>query len=1390
MSDKPLFRQAAAMIIAVFLLVVLLTPATAAFPGSNGKILFQGAPQSPLNYDIFVMDNNGFNEVNLTNSSAVNDFDAAWSPDGTKIAFTTNRDGNNEIYIMNADGTSPVNISNNAASDTTPAWSPNGLKLLFISNRDGNNEVFVMNADGTGVSQITSTTGTVTHKNPTWKPDASRIAYTSNKDTVPADGRFDEIYLANPDGTNEVRLTVTPNGVTNPYYSRLPGWSPDGSKIVFFSRRTATGKDVIYTLLDNGTVEPSQTPVALSDFPSRASSHARYSPDGTRIVFNSCRIAGGGSDWNSCGDGNHEIFVMNADGSNPTRMTHALSRLDVSPDWQVVAPTVIGATCTTDCYVAPNGSDANDGASAATPLKSIQLALDTVWNNGTVHFAAGDYFENSPYGWVELTLLNKSVTLLGAGSGQSIIRLPNNKTNGLMIDGSNLDIVIEGLTFTHRAAGTNAAGFNIRIGETNAVGADVTFTDVESAYATARNASMEAPGTYGTVLLDRVNMHHSVQWGMGIDSTVSNLTVTDSHFDDNGRDYSPLGTGLYLAAGLKQNVLIEDSTFNRNTAFNNPASGAGLWLDSVEGVTIQNIEATGNNYGVNIAASLADSSDILMENSAITGNLVYGVVISADQNRTLDGVMVRYNDLTGNAHNGVVVNRAGNGVFADTHVNRNDLSGNPTGMSFFNAAANEEADGQCNWWGAADGPSAFAPGSGVWVGDNIDFTPWLLSTNLHDPTCFIGNTITVKKVAAGGGTTEFEFNPSWSATNFVLKDGESTTVDQLVPGAYSVSEVTPLPTGWSLQSATCDNTATTPVETADPANITVADGDAWLCTFTNTYDPTGSITVTKETNPDGGAGFTFTLEPDTHPFLTKWGSYGINNGEFNYPYGIAVDGSGNVYVADHYNHRIQKFDAGGAYQGQWGGLGSGNGQFGYPIDVAVDGSGNVYVADKNKNRIQKLDNNGNYQSKWGSYGSNNGEFNGIYGLAMDGVGNVYVTDTNSLIQKFDAGGVFLTQWGGYGSGDGQFAYPYGVAADESGYIYVADTYNHRIQKFGLSSVMLDDDQSHTFRGLSAGTYTLSETDLPADWSLDSATCDNTATQTVETVDPSSITLAVGDEWVCTFTNIYTPPPTNICNVQDSSALWTDIIGKGMGNTKKHKNQVKLTIPNYAQVDSLYGQMVAKNTGNANYVRFILPGKNNWVQVNTITSPADMPGGNFWYGDYIDPAKLPTKTVTGRWFLQKNGAKNHIPRALVLYPTYESATNTYVNIWNTYDAAEGEVYWDTANGWTQERVIVESIAPPNDFTTFNVELALVDNDKDARPIWVTVEAGGVTQTQMPNNPSDADQLNLMTFTLANVPAGTDEITITIYSPSMAADGVIGDSAALVGMRANYMCAPLN
>ena len=145
---------------------------------------------------------------------------------------------------------------------------------------------------------------------------------------------------------------------------------------------------------------------------------------------------------------------------------------------------------------------------------------------------------------------------------------------------------------------------------------------------------------------------------------------------------------------------------------------------------------------------------------------------------------------------------------------------------------------------------------------------------------------------------------------------------------------------------------------------------------------------------------------------------------FSFPCGVAVDGSGNVYVADTHNHRIQKFTSSGVFLAKWGSEGSGNGQFSYPSGVAVDGSGNVYVADTINDRIQKFSSEGVFLAKWGSSGSGDGQFSGPQGVAVDGSGNVYVADTgNNRIQKFSPDGVFLAKWGSSGSGDGQFSGP-------------------------------------------------------------------------------------------------------------------------------------------------------------------------------------------------------------------------------------------------------------------------------------------------------------------------------------------------------------------------------
>ncbi len=183
-------------------------------------------------------------------------------------------------------------------------------------------------------------------------------------------------------------------------------------------------------------------------------------------------------------------------------------------------------------------------------------------------------------------------------------------------------------------------------------------------------------------------------------------------------------------------------------------------------------------------------------------------------------------------------------------------------------------------------------------------------------------------------------------------------------------------------------------------------------------------------------------------YLTQWGSYGSGPEQFNLPRAVAVDSAGNVYVADSRNSRIQKFTADGQYLTQWGSEGSGPGEFDSPEGIAVDSAGNVYVADTWNDRIQKFTADGQYLTQWGSRGSGPGEFTWPLAVAVDSAGDVYVADTyNDRIQKFTADGQYLTQWDSYGSGPGEFDSPYGIAVDSAGNVYVADTVNYRIQKF-------------------------------------------------------------------------------------------------------------------------------------------------------------------------------------------------------------------------------------------------------------------------------------------------------------------------------------------------------
>lgn len=186
----------------------------------------------------------------------------------------------------------------------------------------------------------------------------------------------------------------------------------------------------------------------------------------------------------------------------------------------------------------------------------------------------------------------------------------------------------------------------------------------------------------------------------------------------------------------------------------------------------------------------------------------------------------------------------------------------------------------------------------------------------------------------------------------------------------------------------------------------------------------------------------------TGTFLSKWGGYGTANGKFYSPWDLAVDGAGNVYIVDSSNNRVQKFTSAGTFVTAWGTSGTGNSQFDAPRGIAVDTQGNVYVTDRNNHRVQKFNSAGTFVTKWGTLGDGNGQLERPGECAVDGAGNVYVADQyNHRIQKFTSTGAFVTAWGSYGSGDGQFDNPIGIAVDTQGNVYVADWINHRVQKF-------------------------------------------------------------------------------------------------------------------------------------------------------------------------------------------------------------------------------------------------------------------------------------------------------------------------------------------------------
>lgn len=218
-----------------------------------------------------------------------------------RILFSSDRDGNEEIYLLNVDGSGEFRLTTNDATDVNPAWSPDGTRIVFMSTRDGDPEIYVMNTDGGEQTRLTTSSSIDT--NPVWSPDGKQIAFVSDRDGNP------DIFVINADGSEPRNLTQ------NPERDFDPAWSPDGTRIVFASYRDAPADKSAANDLYSMNADGSEV-TRLTDDLARNSAPA-FSPDGTRIAFD--YFDGGGIVDGDIAGG--EIYLMNADGTNQQRLT-------------------------------------------------------------------------------------------------------------------------------------------------------------------------------------------------------------------------------------------------------------------------------------------------------------------------------------------------------------------------------------------------------------------------------------------------------------------------------------------------------------------------------------------------------------------------------------------------------------------------------------------------------------------------------------------------------------------------------------------------------------------------------------------------------------------------------------------------------------------------------------------------------------------------------------------------------------------------------------------------------------------------------------------------------------------------------------------------------------